>query len=56
MAAAVVFDDDAGAGAEIGLEEGVSAAGIAREDVRAGLMETARERAILDDELDFEAW
>ena len=54
-AAAVVFDDDAGAGAEVGLEVGVGAAGIADGDADAGVVETPGERPALDDEFDFEA-
>ena len=54
-APAVVFDDDAGAGAEVGFEEGVGAARIAGRDVHAGVVEAAGERPVLDDELDLEA-
>ena len=41
--------------AEVGFEEGVGAAGIAGRDVHAGVVETPRERPVLDDELDLEA-
>ncbi len=54
-AAAVVFDDDAGAGADVGLEVGVGAPRIAGRDRDARLVEAARERPVLDDELDLEA-
>ena len=54
-AASVVFDDDAGARAEVGLEVGVGAARIAGDDVDAGVVESPRERPVFDDELDFEA-
>ncbi len=54
-AAAVVFDDDAGAGAEVGLDEGVGAPRIAGGGLDAGVVETPRQRAALDDEFDLEA-
>ena len=54
-AAAVVFDDDAGAGAEVGFEVGVGAPGIAGRDVDAGVVEAPRRRTAFDDELDLEA-
>ena len=54
-APAVVFDDDAGAGADVGFEEGIGATGIPGDDVHAGVMETPGERPVLDDEFDLEA-
>ena len=54
-ALAVVFDDDAGAGADVGLEVGVGAPGIADRHRHARLVQTAGERPVLDDELDLEA-
>ena len=53
--AAVVFDDDAGAGTDVGLEIGVRAPGVTYGYRHAGDGEAARERPILDDELDLEA-
>ena len=52
---AVVFDDDAGAGREVGLEIGVGAAGVAGGDVQPAVVQPARERLAFDQELDFEA-
>ena len=54
-AAAAVFDDDAGAWAEIGFEVGVGAPGIAGRDVDVGVVEAPRRRTAFDDELDLEA-
>ena len=42
-------------GAEVGLEEGVGAPRVAGDDVDAGVVEPARQRLVLDDELDLEA-
>ena len=42
-------------GAEVGLEVGVGAPGIAGDDVHAGVVQAPGERRCLDDELDFEA-
>ena len=53
-AAAVVFDDDAGAGSEVGLEEGVGAAGVAGNHVDVGVVQSTGEGPVLDDELDLE--
>ena len=53
-AAAVVFDDDAGAGSEVGLEEGVGAAGVADNHVDVGVVQSTSEGAVLNDELDLE--
>ena len=52
---AVVLDDDAGAGGEIGLEVGIGAVEVAARDVQAAVVQAARERLALDEELDFEA-
>ena len=52
---AAVFDDDAGAGGDVGFEIGVGAARVAGDDVQAGVMQPAGERLALDEELDFEA-
>ena len=54
-AAPVVFDDDAGAGREIGFEVGVGAARVGRGDVHARFVEAAGEGLALDEELDLEA-
>ena len=54
-AAAVVLDDDARAGAEVGLEVGVGPSGIAGHDVDAGVVEAAGHGAAFNDELHFEA-
>ena len=54
-AAGVVFDDDAGAGADVGLQVGVGAARIANRRLNAGVVQTPRHRLALDDELDVEA-
>ena len=53
--AAVVFDDDAGARAEVGFDKRVGAPWIAGRDVHAGVMKPARERPVFDDELHFKA-
>ena len=55
-APAVVFDDDAGAGAQIRFDKGVRAPGVARDNVDTRLVQAAGERSIFDDEFDFEAW
>jgi hypothetical protein len=52
---AIVLDDDAGAGAEIGFDEGVGAPRIAYGDGDAGVMQAPGERLALDDEFDLEA-
>ena len=52
--AAVVFDDDAGAGREVGLDVGVGAARVARRDVQPAVVEPLGQRLALDQELDFE--
>ena len=53
--AAVVLDDDAGGGGEVGLEVGVGPPEVAGGDGDAGVVEAPRERAALDQELDLEA-
>ena len=53
--AAVVFDDDAGAGGEVGFEVGVGAAEVGGGDVHARVVQAAGERLAFDEELDFEA-
>ena len=53
--AAVVFDDDAGAGREVGLEIGVGAPEVAAGDVEPAVVQAAGERLAFDEELDFEA-
>ena len=52
---AVVLDDDAGAGREVGLEIGVGAPEVAGGDVQTAVVQAARERLAFDQELDFEA-
>ncbi len=52
-AARVVLDDDAGARAEIRLDEGVRATRVARRGLDVGVVETPRHRAAFDDEFDF---
>src|SRR5262249_16054005 len=52
---AVVLDDDAGAGTDVGLEPGIGAPRVADRDRDAGLVETPRQRPGFDDELHFEA-
>ena len=42
-------------GAEVGLEVGVGAPGVAGDDRDAGVVEAPRERPAFDDELDLEA-
>ena len=42
-------------GTEVGLEEGVGAPGVARDDVDTGVVQPARQRPVFDDELDLEA-
>ncbi len=54
-ASAVVLDDDAGAGTDVGFEIGVGTARVAGCDGHTGLVEAARERPVLDDELDLES-
>ena len=54
-APSVVLDDDAGARPEISLDEGVGAAGVAGDDLDAGVVQAPRQRPVLDDELDLEA-
>src|SRR6185436_19200127 len=54
-AARIVFDDDARAGADIGLEVGVGSARIADRRVNAGAVERPRDRLAFDDELNVEA-
>ena len=53
--AAVVLDDDAGAGREVGLEVGIGALEVAAGDVQTAVVQATRERLALDQELDFEA-
>ena len=52
---AVVFDDDAGGGADVGFEPGVGAARVAAGHGDAGVVEPPRQRPVLDDEFDLEA-
>ena len=52
---AVVFDDDAGAGAEVGFEVGVGPPGIAGHDVDAGVVEATGHRTAFNDEFDLVA-
>ena len=52
---AVVFDDDAGAGREVGFDIGVRPAEIAGGHVQPAVVEAAGKRLALDQELDFEA-
>ncbi len=54
-AARVVLDDDAGSGCEVGLEVGVGAPRIADRDGHPRIVEAARQRLAVDNELDFEA-
>jgi len=54
-AAAVVFDDDAGAGCQIGFEVGFRAARVAGHHMHAGVMQAPGGRFALDDELHVEA-
>ena len=51
---AVVLDDHAGAGGEVGLDVGVGAARVARRDVQPAVVEPLGQRLTLDQELDFE--
>jgi hypothetical protein len=55
IASAVVFDDDAGAGAEIRFDPRFRAAGIAGGDGDVPLLEPPSHRALFDDEFDLEA-
>ena len=55
VALAVVFDDDAGRGAEVRFEPGIGAARVADRDGDVGVMEPARQRPLFDDEFDLEA-
>ena len=50
-----VFDDDAGAGGDVGLEIGVGPARVAGGDVQTGVVQPAGERLALDEKFDFEA-
>jgi hypothetical protein len=50
-----VLDDDAGRGQQVGLDEGVHPPGVGRRHAGAGVVEAARERLALDDELDLDA-
>src|SRR5262249_34193589 len=52
---AVVLDDDAGRGAEVGLQPGVGAARVADGDRHAGVVQAPGEGPLFDDELDLEA-
>ena len=47
LSPAVVFDDDAGAGGEVGLEVGVGAAGVAGGDVQPAVVEPLRASGLL---------
>ncbi len=53
--AAVVFDDDAGAGGEVGLDVGIGPTEIACRDAQPALVKTAGQRLALDEEPYFEA-
>ena len=52
---AVVLDDDAGAGGEVGLDVGIGPAQVSSRDVEPVLVEAAGERLALDEKFDFEA-
>src|SRR5882757_1207056 len=54
-AARVVFDDDAGAGREIGFEIRIGPPRIAERHRHPGVVETPEQGPAVDDELDFEA-
>ena len=54
VAPAVVFDDDARTGPEVGFDPRFGASGIAGEHRDPGLVEPSRGGFVLDDELDFE--
>ena len=51
-AAAVVFDDDTGAGRDVGLDVGVDALRVADTDAEAGLVEAAGERGTFDQDVE----
>ena len=53
--AAAVLDDDAGLRRDVGLQVGVGPLRVAGSDRETGSLELARERAALDQELDFDA-
>ena len=53
--AGVFFDDDAGAGTQVGSDERVGAARIARDRVDTGVEQTPRDRPAVDNEFDLEA-
>ena len=54
-ASAVVFDDDAGVGREVGADVGIDALGVGDGDGDAVVDETPSQRAALDQELDVES-
>ena len=53
--AAVVFDDEAGVGGDVGFEVGVDAPGVAGDDLDPGVVETPGERPAFDKEVNLEA-
>src|SRR5260221_637146 len=50
-----VYDDDACDGGKIGLEVGIGPLGVGEDDGHARIVETASERAILNEKFDLEA-